>query len=126
MKKTLFTLIFLMTSGFLFAQLANTRWKGTLKGDNPQEVIFDFRKDTAIVYTVPDSSHVESMTYTLKDMVLTLKKIDGISDCDATPGKYKLTMASDNFSFKLLEDVCNDRSSAIDAITLVKWKGSLK
>ena len=85
MKKTIVTLLLVMTSGILFAQLANSKWKGTLRGDNPQDVIIDFRKDTAVVYTVEDNSHVETMTYTVKDMVLSLMKIEGISDCGDAP-----------------------------------------
>ena len=108
-----------MTSVPLLAQLSNSRWKGTLRGDNPQNVIFDFRKDTAVVYTVADSSHVETMIYSVKDMVLTLNKINGISDCDnGTPGKYRIGIEKDAMYLKLLDDPCSDRSSAIDA---VKW-----
>lgn len=112
-------LLFVTASIPLLAQLSNSRWKGTLRGDNPQNVILDFRKDTAIVYTVSDSSHVETMIYSVKDMVLTLHKIDGISDCDnSTPGKYRIGIGKDTLYLKLLDDPCSDRSSAIDA---VKW-----
>jgi hypothetical protein len=123
MKKTIVTLLFVMFSCVLLAQLGNSRWKGTLRGDNPQSVIFDFKKDTTVVYTVSDSSIVETMTYTVKDMVLTLHKVDGISDCDnSTPGKYKISMVKDALYLTLLDDNCSDRSSAIDSIKWVKLK----
>ncbi|HTE26667.1 DUF3471 domain-containing protein [Flavitalea sp.] len=123
MKKTIVTLLFVMTSAFLLAQISNSRWKGTLRGDNPQNVIFDFKKDTAVVYTLSDSSIVETMTYSVKDLVLTLHKIDGISDCDnSTPGKYRIRIVNDVLYLTLLDDDCADRSSAIDSIKWVKWK----
>jgi hypothetical protein len=126
MKKTIVTLILLMTSCILFAQLSNSKWKGTLKGDNPQEVIFDFRKDTAVVYTVSDNSMIETMTYTVKDMVLTLMKIEGISDCDnSTPGKYKIGMANDALYLTVVDDKCEDRASAVDSIKWVKLKSEV-
>lgn len=123
MKKIIITLLFAMTSVPLLAQLSNSRWNGTLRGDNPQNVIFDFRKDTAIVYTVADSSIVETMVYSVKDMVLTLHKIDGISDCDnSTPGKYRIGIEKDTLYLRLLDDPCSDRSSAVDAVKWLKWK----
>jgi hypothetical protein len=122
MKKTIVTLFLVMTSTILFAQLSNSKWKGTLRGDNPQDVIFDFRKDTAVVYTLTDNSLVETMTYSVKDMVLTLLKVEGISDCDnSTPGKYKIGISNDALYLKLVEDRCDDRASAIDSIKWVKW-----
>ena len=122
MKKTIVTLLLVMTSGMVFAQLANSKWKGTLRGENPQDVIFDFRKDTAVVYAVEDNSHVETMTYTVKDMVLSLLKIEGISDCDnSSPGKYRISLAGEVLYLKMVEDNCPDRYEAIDSIKWVKW-----
>ena len=122
MKKTIVTLLLVMTSGVLLAQLSNTKWKGTLRGDNPQNVIFNFKKDTAVVYNLSDSSIVETMIYSVKDMVLTLNKIDGISDCDnSTPGKYRIGIVKDALYLTLLDDNCSDRSSAIDSLKWIKW-----
>ena len=123
MKKTIITLLFVMTSTVLSAQLNNTRWKGTLRGDDQQNVIFDFKKDTAVVYNTSDNSVVETMIYSVKDKVLTLNKIDGISDCDnSTPGKYRIVIDKDALYLVLLDDICSDRSNAIDSIKWIKLK----
>lgn len=122
MKKVIFILALTTTSISLSAQLSGSKWKGSLQGDNPQEVIFDFRKDTAVVYTTQDNSHVETMTYTLKDKVLTFIKVHGISDCDNTPGKYNVTLEKDALTLKRLDDPCGDRADAVDTVKWVRVK----
>ena len=105
------------------AQLKNTRWKGTIKGDNPRNVILDFKADKVILYTVSDSEIVETMTYTMSENSFTVTKIDGQSDCDnSTPGKYSFKMEGGAMFIKLVNDPCGDRSSALDATKWTKWK----
>jgi hypothetical protein len=123
MKKITLFLSLLVISGSLLAQLNNTRWKGTIKGDNPRNVILDFKKNEASVYTVSDSEMVETMTYTRDDTSFTVKKIDGQSDCDNTvTGKYKFRIVKDSMFVKLVSDPCDDRSSALDQTKWIKWK----
>ena len=122
MKKFVFILSLVITSVSLSAQLAGSKWKGTLQGDNPQEVVFEFRKDSAVVYTTAENSHVETMTYTVKDNVLTLIKAHGISDCDGGPGKYSITIEKDTMTMKRSEDNCGDRVEAIDGVKWVRMK----
>ncbi|HTS45580.1 MAG TPA: DUF3471 domain-containing protein [Puia sp.] len=123
MKKIILLLSLLVISGSLLAQLNNTRWKGTIKGDNPRNVIFDFKKDFVSVYTVSDSEMVETMTYIKDDTSFTLKKIDGQSDCDNTTlGKYKFRIIKDSMFVTLASDPCYDRSSALDQTKWIKWK----
>ena len=123
MKKIILISAAVLAYASIHAQLTNTRWKGLLKGDNPRNAILDFRKDAFNVYTVADSEMVERMTYTISDNTITLKKIDGQSDCDNTvPGKYKFEMKEGKLNIKLAADECSDRSSAFDATVWMKWK----
>ena len=123
MKKIFFILITTVLSATTIAQLKNTRWKGAIKGDNPRNVILDFKKDTVVLYTVSDSEIVETMTYTINNGAFIVKKINGQSDCDnTTPGKYGFTIKGDKMFIKLITDVCSDRSSALDTTHWTKWK----
>src|ERR1700760_974870 len=122
MRKIIFLSALIVFSGSLLAQLKNTRWKGTIKGDNPRNVILDFKKDSVSVYTISDSEIVETMTYVKDDTSFTLKKIEGQSDCDnSNTGKYKFRMRKDSMFVTIISDPCNDRSSALDQTKWIKW-----
>lgn len=123
MNKVIILLLLSLPSFPLFAQLKNTRWKGTIHGDKPRNVILDFHKDSVALYTVSDSSIVERMTYSVKDGVIILDKIDGQSDCDNNvTGKYRFEIKGGILYIKLLADPCGDRSSALDSTKWFKWK----
>jgi hypothetical protein len=123
MKTIIFILFATFASASAFAQLQNTRWIGTLKGDNPRNAILDFKKDSVILYTVSDSEIVERMTYTISNATFTVKKIDGQSDCDnTTPGKYGYVLKDGKLLIKFISDACSDRSSALDTTKWRKWK----
>ena len=123
MKKISFLLLASITSLSVFAQLENTRWKSTVTIDGPENVIFDFKKNTVALYRVADNSMIETMTYTHNDTSFTLKKVEGQSDCDnATPGKYSFKIAHKKMLIKLIKDECFDRSSVIDATQWSAWK----
>lgn len=123
MKKILlfvYTLFFHLTTS---AQLAGTKWVGTIKGDNPRKVYFNFNDGGFSVNTVSDSSMVEMMVYSVEGNLLTVKKVDGQSDCDnGSTGIYTFRTTKDSLFIKLKEDACTDRSSALDAFAGVKWK----
>jgi hypothetical protein len=113
----------LMVSTLTMAQLQNTRWKGTIRGDNPRNVILDFKKDSLIIYTVSDGEIVERMTYTADKGSFTVHKIEGQSDCDnSTPGKYAYVLQNGKMNINLISDACNDRSSALDTTRWTTWK----
>jgi hypothetical protein len=123
MKKLIFIPLISLFSFSLSAQLKNTRWKGTIKGDNSRNVILDFKKDTVTIYTVSDSEIVEIMTYSMNETSFTVNKVTGQSDCDNnTPGKYRFTIKSDKMSIALIKDACYDRSSALDTTKWTRWK----
>jgi hypothetical protein len=127
MKKIILIFLSAILVSSVTAQLKNTKWKGTIKGDNPRNVILDFKKDTLVLYTVSDSEIVEKMTYTIDNASFTVKKINGQSDCDiASPGKYGFRIANDKMSIKLIADACTDRSSALDTTKWQRWKNHIE
>jgi Domain of unknown function (DUF3471) len=123
MKKWILVLSVLLVHFCLEAQLSGSRWKATIKGDNPRNVILDFKTNSCTLYTVSDSTIVEVMVYSVEKTVLTVKKIDGQSDCDNyVVGKYSFTRIKDSMFVKLVSDDCGDRSSALNDTKWIKWK----
>ena len=120
MRKIIVILLVLFVSGEGKAQFTHTKWKGTLELDPAMEVLFDFRKDTVEVFNLADNSSVEIMQYTIKDSTLTLQKISGASDCDASGiAKYKFRLKDDKFFLIKLDDDCDDRGNVLNNTT---WK----
>src|SRR5579862_350259 len=123
MKKFIPLLLFAFFSTSLFAQLQNTTWMGTIRGDNPRNVLLIFKHDSAIVYTISDNQLVEEMTCVFTPSTFTVKKVEGQSDCDNnTPGKYDYLIKGDRMTIKLAEDACSDRSTALDTTKWRRWK----
>ncbi len=106
--------IFLTSINTIQAQVANTKWKGTLILDGPTPVIWQFDKDTVQIFNLADSSLVEKMTYKTEPGFFLFTKVSGISSCDnSTIGKYKFDIRSDSLFIAPFEDPCNDRASAV-------------
>ncbi len=123
MKKICFIILTALVSLASVAQLKNTQWRGTIKGDNPRSVILDFRKDSVLLFTVSDNQLVESMTYTAGNNSFTVNKVEGQSDCDnSTPGKYSFRISGDRMLIKLISDQCADRYTALDTTSWLRWK----
>lgn len=105
------------------AQIANTRWKTAINRNAPLNVILDFKKDTVSVYTVADSSIIETMSYKSDGPSITFLKISGQSDCDNdTPGKYSFRVLNDSLYLNLWQDACDDRWPALDTTKWIRWK----
>jgi hypothetical protein len=122
MKKTFFCLLVTLLAAGAHAQLANSKWKTTLKLESPADVIFEFGKDTLNVTQVADGGLLETMVFSVKDGILTIQKTSGQSDCDtSTIGKYKLEMKDDKTILAtLVSDDCSDRSTVLDKTTWIK------
>jgi hypothetical protein len=119
MKKIVFLVLVSFATVSLHAQLAKTKWKGTLQLDNPVDVVFDFGKDSLTVYTVENNAGLETMVFTDKDAVLSIKKVYGQSDCDvAVTGKYKYEIKDTEMVLTLISDDCPNRSNVLDK---TKW-----
>jgi hypothetical protein len=123
MKKIIVALTLLFISASTQAQFANTRWKATLQIDNPINVIMDFGNDTVRLYTVSDSTIIETMAYRVQDTALVLQKIEGQSECESsTIGKYKFDLKDNRLVIRLISDDCDDRVTVIDNSKWVRWK----
>ncbi len=123
MKKAFIISLALFASVTVHAQLKNTKWKGTIQADNKIDVVFNYSNDTLDVSNTADGSNIETMTYTVKDSILTLQKIYGKSDCDGTgTGKYRFEIKDELLYITLISDVCNDRSSALNNSKWTKMK----
>ena len=124
MKKSLFCLLTItLLSGSIKAQLANSKWKGVLKLDNPVNVSFNFGKDTLTVLNLDENTVLETMIYTSTSSKFTLKKISGQSDCESsTVGKYKYQIKGKSLVMTVDEDACNDRVPYLDKLQLMKNK----
>jgi hypothetical protein len=123
MKKVFIIIIsiFLGSIATLHAQIANTKWKGTLILDGPTPVIWQFDKDTVQIFNLADSSLVEKMTYKTEPGFFLFNKVSGISSCDnGTIGKYKFDIRSDSLFIAPFEDPCNDRASAVSSEACIR------
>lgn len=123
MKKILFVLFIAFITVDVNAQLANTKWKGTLNFDNPVDAIFSFSNDTLDVLNAMDNSSMETMKFTVKDSIISFQKLFGHSECDNnTIGNYKFTVSGDDMTLKLVSDACDDRAQVIGDMKLNKEK----
>ncbi|MCW3115261.1 MAG: hypothetical protein JWQ40_4833 [Segetibacter sp.] len=122
MKKSLFCLLLItLVSGSIKAQLANTKWKGTLPLDGPVNVSFNFAKDTLVVMNLDQNSMVESMTFTATNSTFTVMKTSGQSDCvNSTVGKYKYEIKNNGLLITLVEDPCDDRAPFLNNLQLTR------
>ncbi len=122
MKKSLFCLLTItLLSGSIKAQLANSKWKGVLKLDDPVNVEFDFGKDTLTVLNLDKNTVLETMIYTATSSTFTLTKISGQSDCESsTIGKYKYQIKDKTLLMTVDEDACNDRAPYLNNLELMK------
>lgn len=122
MKEIAFVFL-VFTSVTVNAQLKNTKWKGTIQTDNKIDVIFNYKTDTLDVSNAQDGSNIETMTYAVKDSVMTLQKVYGQSNCDGVgKGKYNFGIKNNLLYLKLLSDSCSDRSAALSNSTWMKVK----
>ena len=103
------------------AQLASTSWIGTMNVQGGMDAIFNYGKDTLVVINPSDNSTIETMTYSVNDSIISIKKVDGTSPCDnETVGKYSYKLENDQLTMKLVADDCSERAQAIESITLKK------
>ena len=126
MKKAILTIFILSSLFTLNAQIAGSKYKGSMNIPSPAAVIWSFTKDTAYLINVEDGNNmtkndvIETMSYTLKDNILTIKKISGLSDCEEAVGKYKLELKDDKMFVTLIDDPCSNRSYAFNKDPFIK------
>ena len=94
------------------AQLTNTKWTGKA---GEMTILWTFAKDTTGAVTLPDSISLGTMTFSVKDSVVSFRKIEGRLPCDAAiVGRYKFTITGNKLLFTLISDDCAARSQSID------------
>jgi hypothetical protein len=119
------TLCFLLTISSLFAkaQLANTKWAGTAAVPDPTDITLTFKKDTLNMSLKGSNDIIESMTYTVKGDVITVKKVSGGSPCEAgSESQLKYAIKGDQLTITVIADVCAARQNAWPPDPFVKIK----
>lgn len=111
MKKILLLIALMACITAAKAQLAKTEWSGVMSIPNETEVLLKFSTDTVQII-VKDVNYVgETMLYSVKDGVITLKKTDGNSPCNNDPFTVSYTIKDNKLSIKTLVDHCDDRAN---------------
>jgi hypothetical protein len=116
-------IILLIAAGTAKAQLKNTKWEGNLNVPDETRVILYFKQDT-VQMIIADRGFVgETMTYLLKDSVITMKKTSGNSPCDVDGVfKVKYLVKDDKLFIHNLSDPCDARTQAWTNAPLIRIK----
>lgn len=123
MKKLLLLLIFLSIGTFAKAQLANTKWTGTLAVPDLMPIMLSFKADTMEVIFVENGEFLETMNFKISGDTLLLKKISGGSPCpDGSEFKVTFAIQRDNLLVTPLSDDCTMRSESWTKDPFVKVK----
>ena len=113
MKKAFaYTVIFVLLSSAINAQLTDTKWKNFMNIPDPYETIMHFKKDTAILTLAADGSIVETMIYSVSKDTLRLTKVSGLSPCNNNAGLYRIQIKDDTLTIAPISDDCNERANA--------------
>lgn len=89
--------------------LIQTKWRGVILVPTPIDGLFEFKKDSLLLYS--NDRIVETMSYETKGDTLLLKKLSGASSCNDEVGKYKCVVKDDVLTLTVLKDDCAARSS---------------
>ena len=120
MKKSFF--VTAVVCFFLFtanAQLANTKWKGTLKipGENgnlqPLPTTWSFQNDTLTIVYAVGGFPADVMTYQEEKNIVSIKKVSGSVPCDNDAvGKFSYEIKGDQLLIRKIEDACTARGAS--------------
>ena len=122
--KIFYLLVTLLSIGMVAkAQLQNTKWAGKLYVPEETKVVLDFRKDTVDMIIVDPGFVGETMTYSVKDSVITMKKTSGNSPCNVGDGfQVKYLIKDDKLFISNILDPCDARSQAWTNEPLIRVK----
>ena len=120
MKKTLLLTATICLALFTAkAQLADSRWTGTIKIPmqdgkmHSYAVICTFQKDTMSMVYPLGTLPTDVMSYTEENNVISIKKVRGGVPCDVTAvGKYSYEMKGGQLFLKMIQDDCPARGGA--------------
>jgi hypothetical protein len=110
MKKNFILIIAIASSAMVNAQLANTSWKGKFYIPDANEMVLQFKTDTLLL-KYPDGSMLESMSYKINNDTLSIRKIEGPSECSYSENAtYKIETKDEKLFIKALNDSCSARA----------------
>ena len=110
MKKLLLLLVLVTGTMVSKAQLANTKWTGTMYVPTDAQVTLNFKKDSVEMIINENDMVGETMAYTIKDDVITLKKLSGHSPCGTDTFTVKYIIKDGKLFITPLTDPCEDRT----------------
>ncbi len=124
MRKLYMAMLLLLTAAVSKAQLTNTKWEGKMNVPDETKVILDFKKDSVDMIIVDNGMMVgETMTYAVKDTVITMKKTSGHSPCNVGDVfKVRYSIKEDRLFIGNLSDPCDARADAWTSEPLVRVK----
>jgi len=105
MKKTLILIITIALSASVKAQLANTSWKGNFSIPDRTEMILQFKTDTLFL-NYSYGGTLETMSYKINNDTLSLRKLNGQSDCGYSEATYKIEIKDKKLTLSALGDDC--------------------
>ncbi len=112
MKTFLLSIILLTLVTVSKAQLTNTKWTGAMYIPTNVQVTLSFKQDTVDMIINENDYVGETMSYTVKDSVITLKKLSGNSPCGNDTFTVKYLIKDNKLFIKPLTDPCDDRTHA--------------
>jgi hypothetical protein len=90
--------------------LENTKWQGSVNVPAPIEAVFEFKKDTFLLYI--DGQVFETMLYKVSADTLRVEKLDGNSPCNNEAALYNFSIKENKLYLKATNDPCSVRASA--------------
>ena len=109
--RTIYLVIILLSVATLSkAQLKNTKWEGKMNVPDETQVTLDFKTDSVDIVIADNGMVGESMTYSVKDSVITMKKTSGHSPCNVGDEfKVKYSIKGNQLFISNLSDPCDPR-----------------
>lgn len=105
--------VLLLTAAIAKAQLKNTKWQGKMNVPEETTVMLDFKKDSVDLVIVDNAMVGESMTYSVKDSIITMKKTSGHSPCNVNDEfKVRYFIKDDKLFISNISDACDARSQS--------------
>ena len=88
----------------------NTKWQGELNVPYKTMVILNFKKDSVDMIIADNGMIGETMTYSVKDSVITMKKTGGNSPCNVDDVfRVKYLIKDDKLFISNILDPCDAR-----------------
>jgi hypothetical protein len=95
------------------AQLKNTKWQGKMNVPDLTPIVLDFKADSVNMVIVDNGMVGETMTYSVKDTIITLAKTGGNSPCNVGDVfKVKYVIKDNKLFISNLSDPCDPRAQS--------------